>query len=197
MPEVDSAQRILVEAEQLFAERGFAGASLNAIAKAAGLGNAGLLHHFPSKAALYRAVLDGIGADFDRRNAAVLAASDDPVAQLEGLVGVLVALNRERPTAIMIVAQEFLDRSGRINEVDTLPLAGVVRDTLGVVEAGQAAGRVRAGDPMALVALIHGALVYGVLGTHVLGRIAAEGLEEGSWAESVADVVVSTVVADT
>lgn len=193
MPEPDSVQRILTEAERLFAERGYAGASLNGIARAAGLGNAGLLHHFGSKAALYRAVLDGIGADFDRRNARVLELSEDPVEQLRGLIGVMVDIHRERPTAVMIIAQEFLDASTRIAEAGTLPLAGVIRDTMSVVEAGQALGRVRRGDPLAVVATIHGALIYGVLGTVVLGRIVDGGIDEG-WEQSVADLVAGALI---
>ena len=89
-----------------------------------------MLHHYPSKAAVYRAVLEDVGADLDARDAAALAATDDPVEQLHGLVGALLSLHRERPTALAVIAQEFLDRSGRIEQAGALPLAGVVRDTV-------------------------------------------------------------------
>jgi AcrR family transcriptional regulator len=42
----------------IFARDGFAGASLTNIAKVAGISQVGLLHHFPSKLALLRAVLE-------------------------------------------------------------------------------------------------------------------------------------------
>lgn len=48
---------ILDRAAALFARRGFAKTSVQDVADAVGLSKAGLLHHFPSKDALYEAVL--------------------------------------------------------------------------------------------------------------------------------------------
>jgi AcrR family transcriptional regulator len=49
---------ILDEAAVLFASRGLAKTSVQDVADAVGLSKAGLLHHFPSKAALHEAVLE-------------------------------------------------------------------------------------------------------------------------------------------
>ena len=54
-------------------EHGYHGAALAEIARAAGLGNAGLIHHFPSKPALYRAVLERLAEEIDGRLAAAIA----------------------------------------------------------------------------------------------------------------------------
>jgi AcrR family transcriptional regulator len=48
---------ILDRAAALFARRGYAKTSVQEVADAVGLSKAGLLHHFPSKEALHRAVL--------------------------------------------------------------------------------------------------------------------------------------------
>jgi AcrR family transcriptional regulator len=48
-------EEILDRAAALFAQHGFAQTSLKALADAVGLSKAGLLHHFPSKEALYLA----------------------------------------------------------------------------------------------------------------------------------------------
>ncbi|MCZ2860527.1 TetR/AcrR family transcriptional regulator [Blastococcus sp. VKM Ac-2987] len=87
---------ILDRAAALFARRGFTKTSLQDIADAVGLSKAGLLHHFPSKEALYDAVLAQagtlgqrvlaqvrdlpLGADRDRRAIDVLVdiAFDHP-----------------------------------------------------------------------------------------------------------------------
>jgi AcrR family transcriptional regulator len=53
---------ILDRAAALFARRGFAKTSVQDVADAVGLSKAGLLHHFPSKDALYTAVLEHAGA---------------------------------------------------------------------------------------------------------------------------------------
>ncbi|ASR39433.1 TetR family transcriptional regulator [Prauserella marina] len=54
----DADERILDRAAGLFAQRGFAHTSLQALADAVGLSKAGLLHHFPSKEAIYDAALN-------------------------------------------------------------------------------------------------------------------------------------------
>ena len=54
----DKRARILAEALTVFAEKGYEGASLAAIARAADITKPGLLHHFGSKEELFVAVLD-------------------------------------------------------------------------------------------------------------------------------------------
>jgi len=53
-----TATRILDAAESLFAQRGFAGVSVREIAGQVGLNQASIYNHFPSKQALYEAVLE-------------------------------------------------------------------------------------------------------------------------------------------
>lgn len=53
-----TATRILDAAEALFAERGFAGVSVREIAGRVALNQASIYNHFPSKQALYEAVLE-------------------------------------------------------------------------------------------------------------------------------------------
>lgn len=53
-----TATRILDAAESLFAKRGFAGVSVREIAGQVGLNQASIYNHFPSKQALYEAVLE-------------------------------------------------------------------------------------------------------------------------------------------
>ncbi|MGW0523215.1 TetR/AcrR family transcriptional regulator [Crossiella sp. NPDC003009] len=53
---------ILDQAAALFAQHGFAHTSLKSVADAVGLSKAGLLHHFPSKEALFVAAREVVGA---------------------------------------------------------------------------------------------------------------------------------------
>ena len=188
----DSRTRILAEAERLFGQQGFAGTRLSSIASAAGLGNAGLIHHFPSKAALYRAVLDKIAADFDTQNL-VDDQAEDEVAKLEKLVEGLLAMHRERPSAMAVIVHEFLDRSGRINEAEVLPLAGIVADTAAILKAGQLAGTIRPGDPVAMTAALHGSIMIGCLGRTVYGRTSGEQVTD-NWEEELMRSALASVL---
>jgi len=58
---------ILEAAERIFAGEGLAGARTDAIAAAAGVNKALLYYYFQSKEELYRAVLEGYVADFNRQ----------------------------------------------------------------------------------------------------------------------------------
>lgn len=194
---LETRDRVLVEAEQLFAEHGFAGTRLASIATASGLGNAGLLHHFGSKAGVYRAVLDSIAVELDERT--VVDAAARPGEQLQQIVDGLVSLHRDRPAALAIIAHEFLDRSGRIEGAETLPLAGIVTRTVAVIEAGQADGTIRQGDPVAMTAALHGALIVGAVGRGVYVRTSGTSSSDAAdsgWDHELARSALAGVVAD-
>ena len=61
IPQADDVrQRILSAAEEVFAERGYAGATTREIAERASIGKRMLFYYYPSKDAVYRAVLERI-----------------------------------------------------------------------------------------------------------------------------------------
>jgi TetR/AcrR family transcriptional repressor of nem operon len=84
-------ERILDEAERLVLERGFNATSVDAILDAARTTKGAFFHHFPSKAALGRALVERyVAADLqllDELMAAAEAASDDPAEQVVAFLG--------------------------------------------------------------------------------------------------------------
>jgi AcrR family transcriptional regulator len=56
-------ERILAAARELFGERGYEQTSVEAVLEACGVARGALYHHFPSKTALYDAVLEEVVAD--------------------------------------------------------------------------------------------------------------------------------------
>jgi TetR/AcrR family transcriptional regulator len=67
-------ETILEAAERIFGDEGLAGARTDAIATAAGVNKALLYYYFGSKDGLYRAVLEGYLADFNRRALELLSS---------------------------------------------------------------------------------------------------------------------------
>ncbi len=59
----EGASAIITAASKLFAEQGFEAVSVAEIARVAGVGKATIFHHYPSKLALYEAVLESVRSD--------------------------------------------------------------------------------------------------------------------------------------
>jgi len=56
-------ERLIATARELFGEHGYEGTSIGAVLEASGVARGALYHHFPSKEALFDAVLDRVVAD--------------------------------------------------------------------------------------------------------------------------------------
>lgn len=88
----DTKQRILAAAERVFADEGFAGASLRAITQQAEVNLAAVNYHFGSKTGLYRAV-------FERR---IEPVNQERIARLD-------ALPTTRPPSVEEVVAAFIE----------------------------------------------------------------------------------------
>lgn len=190
-------ERILREAERLFAEHGFHGAALSAIAAASGLKNPGLIHHFPTKAQLYRAVLEDIAADLDRRLTAAVAALDDPGDRLRAFMRVQVDWLLERPVAGRLVQRELLDNAERVGAARALPLAGFIAAARGIVAEAQAAGVIAPGPVELKLNRMIGALAYAAAARPTFREMLDTPLldDQRAWLEAVADDVLQSLAA--
>jgi AcrR family transcriptional regulator len=92
---IDTKQRILDAAERLFAARGFAGTSLRAVTKEAGVNLAAVHYHFGTKEDLLRAVLGRIVVPVNRERLEMLeqveAAAGEEPPSLEGILEAYLA----------------------------------------------------------------------------------------------------------
>ncbi|NLP06028.1 TetR/AcrR family transcriptional regulator [Candidatus Fermentibacteria bacterium] len=81
-------ERILKVAEDLFVEKGFAGASMHEIAERAGIAKSLIYHHFPSKKALWHEIVRG----YHERSGVLeklyeTISADDPAAIVQLVTG--------------------------------------------------------------------------------------------------------------
>ena len=74
--------RLIASAAELFGERGYEGTSIGAVLEAAGVARGALYHHFPSKEALFDAVLDRVVAEIAATAAKAARGGTDPVEML-------------------------------------------------------------------------------------------------------------------
>ena len=110
---ISTREQLLDTAEALFAERGFYGVSIAAIASELGLTKQALLHHFGSKAKLYGEVLKRISDRFEAIAEQTEAGNDDPAERLKSY---LLRLNSQvlaHPDQTRLLMRELLDNNQR------------------------------------------------------------------------------------
>ena len=144
-----TAASLLDVAREIFAERGYDGASIRAITRRADVNLGAVTYHFGSKEALYHAVIASKLAPLRER---VDAAADAPGAALDRIAAVVGALfdhYAEDPGLPRLILQQIA--SGRSAPPPARAwirhLAGLLS---GLVRAGQEDGTIRSGDPLFL-----------------------------------------------
>lgn len=153
-----TAERILDAAEALFAERGYAGTSLRDVASAVELRIPSLYNHFPSKEALYGAVLArGIGpvlellAEFAKR----------PQAQrdTDAILARTVAVLRRHPHLPKLIQHESLDGGHRLTPMLREWIAPVFGRAGEMAETSPGAGRWTPEQIPLVIAAVYNVLV--------------------------------------
>ena len=161
-------EEILGAALVLFGEVGYHTASLREIATRVGISHPGLLHHFPSKAALLQAVLQRRDDVDDAAMSADLASGVD---YLEALVRV-VERNAARPGIVELFATLSSEATSPAHPAHAYferRYARTLEDLLRVFSQHQAEGRLRAGvEPVSaarrMIAVMDGLQVQWLLG---------------------------------
>ncbi|MBS0334937.1 MAG: TetR/AcrR family transcriptional regulator [Proteobacteria bacterium] len=159
----------------VFAERGFALARLDEIARRAGVAKGSLYLYFDTKEALFRAVVRERLAPAVSRVLAVAQAQGGPFAEAAPrlLAGAAMALSQDRVAALARMV---------IGEAKTFPdLARIWRDEVvgplltavsARIAAAQAAGEVRPGDPRTHAFSVVGPLLMATLFREVFAGLA-------------------------
>jgi AcrR family transcriptional regulator len=75
-------EQLIAIATRLFGERGYEGASIEAVLRESGVSRGALYHHFDSKEALFEAVFEAVETNVGHETVAASAGIDDPVEAL-------------------------------------------------------------------------------------------------------------------
>jgi len=154
-----SRQRLLAAAAAEFAARGFAGASVDRIAKAAHVNKAMIYYHFKSKAALYREILHDMFAAVAARVAAVDASPADPADKIRAFVDAIATAAEARPHFPPIWFREIAEGGTHLDNGTLAHVTEIVKTLGRIVQDGHAKGRFARMNPM----LIHAGIVAPLL----------------------------------
>jgi TetR/AcrR family transcriptional regulator len=144
---------ILAAAESVFAEHGFGGATMAAIASRAGVPKPNIHYYFPTKQKLYRAVIERVlTAWLDAAHS--FDASADPSEALTAYIGAKMDLAREMPLSSQIWASEIMRGAPVIQDFLDTTLTQWVRSRERVVRKWIAQGKLRPIEPKFLFYMI-------------------------------------------
>jgi len=141
---------ILKAALGVFARLGLDGASVEAIAQAAGISKANLLYYHPTKEALYLAVLEQ-GLALWLAPLSRFSEGDDPAEAIAALIDAKLALSRDHPEVSRLFALEMLRGAPLLKPVLAGPLKAVFDAKVVVIQAWIAAGKLNRVDPSHLI----------------------------------------------
>ena len=142
----ENRARILEAGLEVFSARGYRGATLDGLAKAAGLSKPNLLYYFGSKEAVYRALLDRLLKTWF----APLEALDPegrPMVEMLAYVRRKLHLARDYPRESRLFAGEILSGAPTMGDVLERDLRTLVDDRAAVIAGWMAEGRLAPADP--------------------------------------------------
>jgi len=169
-------EAILVEARRCFADNGYEGTSLNDIAAGVGIRRSSVLHHFPSKEAVYEAVFERALADWGQRiNKAVddapLAGEGEGWTHVDRVLTEAVRWFAENPDFVRLVRHESLAAGSHLGFDLGEALRPSFQRAVNHFDREMGAGRLRKHDPEQLIISGYGAILNYFSDVHFLAGL--------------------------
>lgn len=141
---------ILSAALEVFSQHGFRGATLDQIAKAAGMSKPNLIYYFPTKEAIFLSLLD---QHMDRWLAPLREIDPDgePIEEILTYVRRKVQMSREMPRESRLFAHEIVQGAPRMEGNISADLKALFDETVGLFARWMDEGRLARVDPMHLI----------------------------------------------
>ena len=149
----ENERAILAAAEAEFAEQGFGGATMAAIAARAGVPKPNVYYYFPTKERLYRAVVERVLNEW-LEAASSFDTSDDPTEALTSYIGAKMDLARAMPLGSKIWANEIMRGAPAIQDFLDTTLTQWVRSRERAVRRWIADGKLKPIEPRVLLYMI-------------------------------------------
>lgn len=154
-----SRDRIVAAAAREFATRGFAGANMDRIARAARLNKAMIYYHFAGKTALYRAILGDMFGAVRTAVAAVAASDRPPDDKIRDYVAAIAREAEARPHFPPIWLREIAEGGQHVDAATMTYLRDVLGALGAIIAEGTRTGRFQPLPPFMVHAGIIGPLM--------------------------------------
>jgi TetR/AcrR family transcriptional regulator len=166
-----SPDRILDVAALEFAERGFAGARVDRIARRAKVNKAMLYYHFKSKDRLYKTLLRRMFTLAAERMQAVAQSNATPVEKLDRAIAGFAAFIDEHAFFPAIMLREVAEGGAHLDRATLAALAAVPIAVGRIVQEGVAAGSFRPVHPVLAYFSMLAPIVFFLAGTPIRKEI--------------------------
>ncbi|GLY39875.1 hypothetical protein Amsp01_058980 [Amycolatopsis sp. NBRC 101858] len=189
-----TARRELVENElyehatRLFAERGFAGTSLQDIADALGITRPALYYYVKSKEELLAKLVTEVTNGPLEELTELVARDLDPERKLRGIVEIIVGRRARQPERFRLLIRSEAELPAALTEAYDEGRRAVLKTIAGVIEEGVRAGRFRPVDARVAALGVLGMCNWVAWWFHPGGRDGAEAV-----VEQLADMAVGAL----
>ena len=158
---------ILAAAAREFAERGFAGARVDRIARRARVNKAMLYYHFTSKQTLYRILLRRMFTLAAARLQAIAALDRRPAEKVDLAIAGMAAFIQEHAFFPAIMLREVAEGGAHLDRETLKALAAVPAAVAGIVQEGVASGAFRDVNPVFAYFSMAAPIVFYLAGTPI------------------------------
>lgn len=143
-------ETILDAALDVFSAHGFRGATIDEIAKAAGMSKPNLLYYFPSKEAIHKTLLSNLLETW-LEPLRGLDPDGDPVEEILAYVRLKLLMARDKPRESRLFANEIIHGAPHILDVIEGPLKSLVNEKTAIIESWRDEGRLAVTDARHLI----------------------------------------------
>lgn len=172
-------EQILDSATRLFAEKGFAGVSLQDIAETAGVAEGELIKLFDSREKLYEAVLEPQFSQYFVSVGAAFAGGESPVIKVELFAKAICDFHKQAPLFFPLFYRELLNPSSCFEPIVLKNLRHVAYQSDNNIAKGIQKGMFRHGvNPANATMVMVGMFHYFFLANSLVGSLLPENITD-------------------